>query len=88
MRIDSKNAMRHVFGDEPVLDDEARDLLPAISLAKYLVKKFTECGSRVCHKYVPSKENLAHCIAKNEQIRRRRIDHWCHDFDVWPHYAC
>ena len=86
MRIDSKNAMRHVFGDEAVLDDEARYLLPAISLSKYLVQKLNQLGIRVSQKYVPSKENQAHCITKKEQTRRRRIDHWCPVDDVWPEY--
>ena len=84
IRIDSTNAIHHVFRDESPLDLEGAYLLPAISLAKYLVRKFHGVGVRICPRYIKSKLNSAHCIAKNEQSRRRRDDRWSAHFDVWP----
>jgi hypothetical protein len=84
IRIDSKNAIQHVFRREPPLYEEGRYLLPAISLAAYLVKRFTDAGMTVTPKHVASKYNSAHSIAKNEQARRRRIDRWSAACDVWP----
>ena len=86
IRIDSKNAMHHVFRREPPLYEDGRYLLPAISLAMYLVKRFTDAGMRVTPEHVSSKHNSAHAIAKNEQARRRRTDQWSAAYDVWPEF--
>ena len=86
IRIDSKNAIQHVFRRERPVYEEGRYLLPAISLAMYLVKRFSDAGVRVTPEHVSSKHNSAHAIAKNEQARRRRIDQWSAAYDVWPEF--
>ena len=86
IRIDSQNAIYHVFQHGVPIMDTGMYLLPAISLARYLVQRFSKIGINVSPKYIPSKQNCAHCIAKNEQARRRRNDRWSVAYDVWPQF--
>ena len=86
LRIDSQNAEDHVFSEKPPLFDSGKYLLPAISLAKRLVARFTTAGIRVCPRHIASKDNIAHRIAKHEQEMRRTVDHWDSMCDVWPDF--
>ena len=84
IRIDSQNAQDHVFNSQRPAMDSGKYLLPAISLAKRLVARFTDAGIWVCPRHTSSKNNPAHRIAKHEQEARRRV-RWGPP-DVWPDF--
>ena len=86
LRIDSKNAANHVFLDDPPVHESGRYLLPAISLAKFLVCRFADQGIKVCSTHIASASNPADRIASHEQRRRRAEDHWDPMCDVWPSF--
>ena len=85
-RIDSKNAIDHVFELRDPALDTGRYLLPAIKLARALVDRFKKMNIPVYAKHVPSNLNCAHCIAKDEQSRRRKNDRWDTAQNVWPEF--
>ena len=75
-RIDSVNAIGHVFGDGTVTR-EGEHLWPGILLCRSLRRRLTELGIEGQALWIPSAENPAHKIAYAEQKRRCRGDWHC-----------
>ena len=83
LRVDSRNAIEHVFRDLTPASDDGRDLLPGIFLARDLVRKLRAFGKRVECMKVHRKRNPAHHVALSE-VRIRRENEWLKRDDVWP----
>ena len=83
LRIDSQNAINHVFERIDPTTRDGRDLIPGISRARALYQKLQDLNVQVRYAKVPSKENLAHHVAKAEQEYRLRTG-WGTSEDRWP----
>ena len=85
LRIDSVNAMEHVFEEREPTTPEGKDLLPGIRLARAVYAKLVGWGVQILHEKVSRKQNPAHHVAKAE-LKYRRGRGWRAADDRWP--AC
>ena len=83
LRIDSQNAIDHIFERIDPSTPAGRDLWPGIKLARALYDRLRDLNVDVQYAKVPSKQNLAHHVAKAEQ-EYRLAGNWLAAQNRWP----